>query len=59
MSGGVAYVWDVEGDFTSKCNTGTFELEKVQSEADISELKNMIEKHEQLHRISRCQTDSG
>jgi glutamate synthase (NADPH) large chain len=47
MSGGVAYVWDVDGDFTSKCNTETFELEKVQSEVDISELKNMIQKHEQ------------
>ncbi len=47
MSGGVAYVWDLDGDFTRKCNTGTFELEKVQSEVDISELNNMIRKHEQ------------
>ena len=47
MSGGVAYVWDTDGDFSGKCNTGTFELETVQSEADISELKNMIQKHEQ------------
>jgi glutamate synthase (NADPH/NADH) large chain len=46
MSGGAAYIWDTAGDFTSKCNTGTFELEAVQSEKDISELKNMIQKHE-------------
>lgn len=46
MSGGAAYIWDTDGDFTSKCNTGTFELETVQSDADISELKNMIQKHE-------------
>ncbi len=46
MSGGIAYVWDKDGDFTSKCNTGTFELEKMQSEADISELKHLIENHQ-------------
>ena len=45
MSGGVAYVWDRNGDFTSMCNTGTFELEKMQSEADISELRHLIENH--------------
>ena len=44
MSGGIAYVWDADGDFSSKCNTGTFELETVKSEADISELKKMIQK---------------
>lgn len=45
MSGGAAYVWDTKGDFASKCNAETFELEKVQSEADISELRQLIEKH--------------
>jgi len=46
MSGGVAYVWDTEGDFESKCNMGTFELEKVQAESDVAELKHLIENHE-------------
>ena len=46
MSGGIAYVWDKDGDFASKCNTGTFELEKMQSEADISELRHLIENHQ-------------
>jgi len=46
MSGGIAYVWDKDGDFASKCNTETFELEKMQSEADISELRQLIENHQ-------------
>jgi len=45
MSGGVAYVWDKNNDFASKCNLGTFELESVQSDADISDLKHMIKMH--------------
>ena len=47
MSGGVAYVWDTAGDFASKCNTGTFELEKIEDDADIQELKLLIENHQQ------------
>lgn len=46
MSGGIAYVWDTDGDFSSKCNTGTFELEPVELDADINELKQLIENHE-------------
>ncbi len=46
MSGGIAYVWDKDGDFASKCNTGTFELESL-SDADVAEMREMIEKHQQ------------
>jgi glutamate synthase (NADPH/NADH) large chain len=46
MSGGIAYVWDVKGDFESKCNQGTFELESVTRASDIAELKTMIQNHE-------------
>lgn len=46
MSGGIAYVWDKDGDFASKCNTGTFELEPLEIEADILEIKTLIENHE-------------
>ncbi|MBT7372241.1 MAG: glutamate synthase large subunit, partial [Gammaproteobacteria bacterium] len=46
MSGGIAYVWDRDGDFESKCNVGTFELEKVQIESDVADLKILIENHE-------------
>ena len=45
MSGGIAYVWDTKGEFEKKCNKGTFELEPVETDQDILELKNMIEKH--------------
>ena len=45
MSGGIAYVWDKDGDFASKCNTETFDLDAVEDEADIAQLQSMIEKH--------------
>ena len=47
MSGGIAYVWDVRGDFLQKCNLGTVELEKVESDEDRAELLEMIEQHVQ------------
>ena len=46
MSGGIAYVWDRADDFESRCNTGTFELEPVEVDADIDELRTLIENHE-------------
>ena len=46
MSGGTAYVYDADGDFSSKCNTEMLELEKVQVAADIAGLKKMIEMHQ-------------
>lgn len=49
MSGGVAYVWDTNGDFLSRCNLGTVELEDVEEEADAQELKHLIDKH---HRFT-------
>ena len=45
MSGGVAYVWDKDNDFASKCNAGTFELEAMEAEEDIAELRQLIENH--------------
>lgn len=45
MSGGVAYVWDKDKDFSKQCNAETYELETVVDDADISELKGMISKH--------------
>jgi glutamate synthase (NADPH/NADH) large chain len=46
MSGGVAYVWDTDGDFERMCNTETFELEPVESADDIDELRTLIENHQ-------------
>jgi len=45
MSGGIAYVWDRDGDFASLCNFGTFELEAVEAPGDIEELRTLIENH--------------
>jgi glutamate synthase (NADPH/NADH) large chain len=46
MSGGVAYVWDQQGDFARKCNTGMVDLDAVESDADLAELLEMIERHQ-------------
>ncbi len=46
MSGGIAYVWDLEGKFSDRCNHAMVDLEAVESDADVSELKALIEKHQ-------------
>ena len=45
MSGGIAYVWDPEGEFPKKCNSETFELQGVTDTADIEELHALVKKH--------------
>lgn len=45
MSGGVAYVWDPDGDFNKQCNLETFELERLSAAEDIMELKSLIKNH--------------
>ena len=44
MSGGIAYVYDPEGDFHGRCNTESVFLEFVE-EDDEAELLGMIRKH--------------
>ncbi|MFZ5806871.1 MAG: glutamate synthase large subunit [Verrucomicrobiota bacterium] len=44
MSGGVAYVWDMNGDFKSHCNMQMVGLHKLEDAEDIAELKRMIER---------------
>ena len=45
MSGGVAYVHDPDGKFLVNCNLDLVELEEVEAEEDVSELKSLIENH--------------
>lgn len=45
MSGGIAYVWDMDGDFEKRCNKELVELFPVEEKEDISELKKCIENH--------------
>merc|ERR1711988_296122 len=47
MSGGIAYVFDPEGEFPEKCNMGMVELEKVTSGEEMDELKSYIQEHQQ------------
>ncbi|GAB3273909.1 glutamate synthase large subunit [Larkinella harenae] len=44
MSGGVAYVWDQEGDFAAKVNQEMVTLEKLDDE-DLAIVKEYVEKH--------------
>jgi glutamate synthase domain-containing protein 3 len=46
MSGGVAYVWDPEERFLENCNLGMVELERMEAEEDIDDLKQLIELHQ-------------
>jgi glutamate synthase (NADPH/NADH) large chain len=45
MSGGIAYIWDRSGEFAERCNMGMVELESMETDEDIAELKEMIAKH--------------
>ncbi|MCA9010904.1 MAG: glutamate synthase subunit alpha, partial [Planctomycetaceae bacterium] len=45
MSGGIAYVYDPDSKFLVNCNLGTVALEALTEEADIQELKTLIENH--------------
>ena len=47
MSGGIAYVWDVDGDFNMKCNMESVELEDVVDPEDVQELRDLITEHQQ------------
>ena len=47
MSGGVAYVLDVAGDFSLRLNKQMVELEKLEREDEIDEVRVMIERHVQ------------
>src|SRR5262249_33751065 len=45
MSGGIAYVLDVTGEFPERCNTAMVTLEKLEDPQEIAEVRAMIERH--------------
>ena len=45
MSGGIAFVYDQEGDFSTRFNPGLADLEAVADPEDISTLKRMVQEH--------------
>jgi len=56
MSGGYAYVLDVDGDFAKRCNTAMVDLEPLQAESeDESDLRRLIENHARYTGSKRAQ----
>jgi len=56
MSGGIAYVWDKEGAFPDRCNTGMVDLEPLEAPEDIEEVLRLIEYH---HRYTDSKVAEG
>ncbi len=49
MSGGRAFVFDERGDFTARrCNTTSVDLEPLVLEADVAEVRTLLERHRDL-----------
>ena len=45
MSGGIAYVLDEKGDFSTRCNKQQVGLDKLEDPAEIEEVRQMIQRH--------------
>jgi glutamate synthase (NADPH/NADH) large chain len=45
MSGGVAYVFDVDGEFQRRCNLGMVELGPLDQAEDIALVRELIRRH--------------
>jgi glutamate synthase (ferredoxin) len=45
MSGGIAYVLDSSGDFESRCNRDMVDLFELTDDAEIEQLRLLIERH--------------
>jgi len=45
MSGGIAYVWDVAGDFPRKCNVDMVGLAAVDDASERHEIRSMVQRH--------------
>ena len=49
MSGGRAFVYDDQGDFsTRRCNKASVDLEPLASDADVAEVRALLERHRDL-----------
>jgi len=47
MSGGIAYVYDADGDFRSRCNMEMILLERLDEAEDLDLVKGMLERHQE------------
>lgn len=55
MSGGVAYVLDEAGDFSTRCNREMVDLENLEDPEEIREIHEMITKHRQYTESKRAE----
>jgi len=46
MSGGIAYVWDLDGKFNLRCNLATVVLERISAGDEEQMVKEMIQRHQ-------------
>ncbi len=46
MSGGIAYVWDLDGKFSLNCNSATVGFEKITAGEEEQRVKEMIRRHQ-------------
>ena len=56
MSGGIGYVLDLDGDFATRCNPEMVTLGPLVDEAEIAEVKRLIERHEEYTGSHRAAT---
>ena len=55
MSGGVAYILDVKGDFPTRCNMEMVTLEKLTQDKEIEEVRQMIERYLEFSGSARAE----
>ena len=48
MSGGIAYIWDRDGDFNLNCNLATVELESITDAEEEADIQSLIQRHVEL-----------
>jgi glutamate synthase (NADPH/NADH) len=48
MSGGIAYVWDIDGKFSTKCNPELVELCKLEDKDDVELVKTLLHEFKEL-----------
>ncbi|KAL3282591.1 hypothetical protein HHI36_005767 [Cryptolaemus montrouzieri] len=48
MSGGIAYVWDIDGKFSTKCNPEMVELCKLEDKEDVEHVKTLLKEFKEL-----------
>ena len=56
MSGGEAYVLDETGDFATRCNQQGLGLEKLSDQAEIDEIRQMVQRHADYTHSQRAKT---